>query len=256
MPTRKPMIGIAGGVGPFAGIDLAQKIMQETIAGKDQEHLPLILLSVPDQICDRTEYLAGNTAKNPALALSRVLTQLAEAGATVASIPCNTAHAPAIFDVIKNELKEKNTELVLLNMISEVTDFIKQHYPGKKAGVLSTMGTWKNKVYQQAFEETGISQVLLNEEEQQAVHSSIYHPVFGIKAQSDPVSEEAMAILHEHAEILIARGAELIVLGCTEIPLALKEDQLNGIPLIDANRVLGRSLINWVAPEKLKKQDK
>ena len=64
-----PMIGIVGGVGPYAGLDLTKKIFDQTLAGSDQEHLPVILVSRPDEIADRTEYLLALTAYQRAVAL-------------------------------------------------------------------------------------------------------------------------------------------------------------------------------------------
>ena len=88
-----------GGAGPYAGLDLAQKILQQTRAKIDQDYLPTISISTPADIADRTRFLLGQTTKNPAHAIFRNLTELAELGATVVGIPCNTAHAPAIRDV-------------------------------------------------------------------------------------------------------------------------------------------------------------
>lgn len=246
------MIGVAGGVGPFAGIDLTKKIMEETKAGHDQEHLSVILASMPGDICDRTRYLEGLEKVNPAYALSRVLGILDAAGATVAAIPCNTAHAPAIFGVIREELDRNGCRLVLLNMIEEVTGYLLRHFPGKKVGVLSTTGTWKSRVYQDAFTQAGIAQVKLEETMQELVHSAIYHPDYGIKSIANPVHEQARNILLQAAGQLIGNGAGVILLGCTELPLAITETRLNDIPVVDANRVLARSLIRFEAPDKLK----
>ena len=66
-PTPQPaIIGIVGGVGPLAGLDLQAKIVAQTIAGRDQDHLPVVSLSWPGPIPDRTEYLLGRVAENPA----------------------------------------------------------------------------------------------------------------------------------------------------------------------------------------------
>ena len=114
------MIGIVGGVGPLAGLDLQAKIVAQTAAGRDQEHLPVLSLSWPGPIPDRTEYLLGQVAENPAGALLAQLRLLAAAGASVAGIPCNTAHAPAIFDVVRAGLAAFDRPLRLLHMIDDV----------------------------------------------------------------------------------------------------------------------------------------
>jgi len=51
----------------------------------------------------------------------------------------------------------------------------------------------------------------------------------------------------------VGQGADAVILGCTEIPLALTEPDLHGVPLLDATKVLARALIIAFAPERLKK---
>jgi aspartate racemase len=86
------MIGIVGGVGPLAGLDIFKKIIEETVATKDQEHVPVVLSSQPHRIADRTAFLLGKENQNPAIALKDILLELDKAGARVAAIPCNTSH--------------------------------------------------------------------------------------------------------------------------------------------------------------------
>ena len=65
-------------------------------------------------------------------------------GATVAAIPCNTAHAPAIFDVIRAGVAGFERPLRLLHLIDETADHLAAHYPDLRTiGVLSTTGTWR-----------------------------------------------------------------------------------------------------------------
>ena len=59
------MIGIVGGVGPYAGLDLMRKVFDQTLAGGDQEHVDALLFSLPSGIADRTEYLEGRVEQNP-----------------------------------------------------------------------------------------------------------------------------------------------------------------------------------------------
>lgn len=98
---------------------MQRKILEETIATGDPDHLPVIAVSWPQRIPDRTEYLLGHITDNPARAIVAQLRLLADAGATVAGIPCNTAHAPAIFDVIREGVGAFERPLRLLHMIDE-----------------------------------------------------------------------------------------------------------------------------------------
>src|SRR5690554_3400281 len=107
------MIGIAGGMGPYSGLDLLNKIFDNTLADSDQEHLDAILLSTPSIIEDRTQFLLGNVKVNPAFAITKILLKLERSGATVAGIPCNTAHSDIIFKVIQQELEKAKSKIKL-----------------------------------------------------------------------------------------------------------------------------------------------
>ena len=105
MTQRNDKIGIVGGAGPYAGLDLAQKLLQQTMAKSDQDYLPTVLISTPELIEDRTNFLLGESKINPAYAIFSNLRDLEALGATVAGIACNTAHAPEIRNVFLENLK-------------------------------------------------------------------------------------------------------------------------------------------------------
>lgn len=247
------LIGIVGGVGPFAGLDLTTKVFAQTLAGSDQEHLPVALLSVPGRMADRTEYLMGRVQDNPAFAVTDIILQLEKLGATVVGIPCNTMHAPRIFGVIEENLQEQGSSILLLNMISEVASFIATEFQGlEKIGILSTTGTWKTGIYGRVLEENGLIPVSPLQEAQQQVHAAIYDGSYGIKARSHPVTQRARNQLVRGLRHLKGRGAQGIILGCTEISYALPYHMVEDLPLFDATAILARSLIAQSYPEKLK----
>jgi aspartate racemase len=84
------------------------------------------------------------------------------------------------------------------------------------------------------------------------VHPAIYHPAFGLKAQGNPVTREARQWIEEALRALRQDGAEMIILGCSELSLAITEPALFNMPMIDPTTILARALIREVAPEKLK----
>ncbi len=239
-------------MGPSAGIDISYKIVDQTIASKDQEHLPQILYSEPEIIGDRTEYIMGRISENPAYNIAKILLKLESAGAGIACLACNSAHAPQIFDVITGELSKNNSSIWLLHIIDEVGKFIKHHYPAvEKVGILGTSGTYKTNQYSR-IEGFGLETVNVSPEEQTKVHNSIYHPEYGIKTLGGTVSEKSRHLLTDAAGWLKEKGAGAIVLGCTELPLAFSDKSYKGMPLIDASLVLARALIHAHSPGKLK----
>ena len=251
--NKEKTIGIVGGVGPYAGIDLAGKIFDQTIAKSDQEHLSVILLSFPKDIEERTLFLLGKITVNPAHAIFKIIRRLEETGAFVVGIPCNTVHSPQIFDVIIEKLTKVNSKIKIVNMIDEVAIFIRENYPQiRKVGLLSTTGTYKTKIYNNILEPKGINLILPDEVLQNSINMAIYDPVYGIKAQSSPVTEAAKSKLTEAIKYLQNKGTEAIILGCSEIPLAITDNKIGETLMIDPTLILARALIRSVNPDKLK----
>ena len=86
-------IGIVGGMGPFAGIELMREIFEQTKASRDQEHLPVIQISMPERIVDRTAFLTGQTDVNPALVIGELIDKLEKAGAERLPFSCQASFA-------------------------------------------------------------------------------------------------------------------------------------------------------------------
>ncbi len=108
-------IGVVGGGGPYAGLDLVKKIFDNTAATYDQEHLDVLLVNSPRLIDDRTAYILavrngqGSTdprtdPAHPGRGIVACIKQLTAAGAMIIGVPCNTAHAPLIFNVVAREV--------------------------------------------------------------------------------------------------------------------------------------------------------
>jgi aspartate racemase len=250
---NKKIIGVVGGVGPVAGLDLVDKIFNQTRAKCDQEHLSVLLLSFSQDIADRTAFILGETNVNPAHAIFRIIQKLESIGASVIGIPCNGVFAPQIFDVILEELKQTNSRVKLIHIVDEVAKFIRGNCPEiNNVGVLSTTGTYKARVYVNILESNGIRVVLPDENVQESVHSAISDPMFGIKAQSNPVTDAAKQRIFEAINHLRKKNAEAIVLGCTDLPLAVTEKTIENILIIDSTLILARALIKEVNPDKLK----
>ena len=246
------MIGVVAGVGPYAGLDLLGKILSQTSAGKDQDHLAVASLSQPELIADRTAFLLGETTINPARAIVEQLLKLEQMGATAAGIPCNTAHAPQIFDQIEQGLESAGSALNLLHMIAEVGRELQIALPNvNKVGVLSTTGTAVTRVYPLILEPLGFDMLAVDESVQaEVIHPAIYDPDYGIKACGG-ATEKARDNLLLGVRQLQNGGAQAIILGCTEIPLAIQETRLNGTAVIDPALILARALISAIDPAAL-----
>ena len=132
--------------------------------------------------------------------------------------------------------------------------YIRHRLPqARTSGDVTPKGTYATGLYQDALSAAGFVPLFPDEEGRERVQQAISNTAYGIKAQSNPVTPEARAALLAEAEKLVGQGADAVILGCTEIPLALTEPDLHGVPLLDATKVLARALIIAFAPERLKK---
>lgn len=243
------VIIIGGGVGPLAGVELHKKIIEYTFTdGTDQSHLEVYHLSCSHFIPDRTEFLLGNINTNPARGMFRTI-QIAGRAAkiagkeAVAGIPCNTFHAPKIFDPFLELLQRNRINVAVLHMLKETAAMTRQIAPGAKTiGLMSTTGTRTAGVYNMILQPLGFRIIQVPLELQADLHDSIYNKDWGIKAVT-PVSPRARDNFINYAKLLRDQGAEAIILGCTEIPLALWERKLVGVVLIDPVVALARALI-------------
>jgi len=252
--STKNKIGIIGGLGPYAGIDLLRKICDQTIASKDQDHVPVIMLSMPNHIPDRSEFILKQAKTNPAASVLKQLKTLEKLNVKVAGIPCVTLHAPIIYDEIILRLKQRKSMLKLVNLVEEVVRFIENNFSKhSKIGILCTSGSAKTKIFRHYFLGKTFQLIEPSEYDQVSIQDAIYNPSFGLKARSNPVSKKAREILFNAANKLVDKGCEIIILGCTETPLAFHENKINEAVLIDPNLVLARSLLTYAAPDKLKR---
>lgn len=253
---REKIIGVVGGVGPYAGLYLTSRILDQTKAEYDQDHLPVLLFSMPGQISDRTYFLMGRTCVNPAYGIYEVIRKMEYAGVDVAGICCNTAHAPQIYNTILEKMAKDQCKIKLLNIIDEVVQFIKENLPQViNVGVLSTAAAIQAGVYSSALSVKGLNPVLPSKKIQDLVNRCIYDPEYGIKAYSKPATGTARKGLLRAIDSLIINHAETVILGCTEIPLAINESVIRGKFIIDSSLVLARALIRESAPERLKNME-
>lgn len=238
------VVGIVGGMGPKAGIELLNRITAYTPAATDQGHLSTILMSFPGQIVDRSAYLGGVTAENPAYSIAQIIRKLESAGAEVVGVACNTSHSPKIYNVIVNLLEQANCRVQLVHMPYETCLQVKRAYPyASRVGLMLTNGTYRSGLYQNMLRGLGYQVVLTDRVfQQEVIHRMVYDPVFGIKANPDRISGEVLALRRKAFDLFKEERTDVIILGCTELSLLMDQGDLD-IPVVDSTDVLARALI-------------
>ena len=251
-PDERRAIGVLGGLGPYAGLDLVRWVFDETDAHADQEHLPVALLSYPNRIPDRAAWLRDNSQPSPLPAMMEVLRRLDDAGCAVAGIPCNTAHVPALYDRLVDGLAADGRELQLLHIVDAIVQNVREVAPGAQTiGVLATTASIQNRLHRIGLEAAGLGALRPDPAVQEEVEGAIYAD-WGLKAQSQPPTDRARQALLDAADHLIARGADAVILGCTELPIGVPEADRGGVPFISSTRALARALIRATHPDKLR----
>ncbi len=247
-------IGIIGGVGPYAGLDLCRKIMDNTIAKTDYDHLPLVLLSDPLLVPNRTEYITGKSNINPAYGIIDGFKKLKKSGAEVVAIACNAAHSRQIFDIV-TDWNNKEGNLTIVSIIDETVSALKRSKRIHSVAMLSVTGTYHSKVYENALSDAQFSVTDLSSSLKKKVHDLIWSSQYGIKAFSDPVKPEVKIEFENIINELSRKKIDAVVLACTEIPLAVDTSKKYQSLIIDPTNILARALIRESNPEKLLNPD-
>jgi len=240
----KKTIGILGGMGPEATAYLFELIIKNTKAEKDQEHIPVIIYSNP-KVPPRTDAIF-KTAPSPVPYLLEGVRILQQAGADFIVIPCVTAH------YFYPEVAAQDN-FPLLNLLDETLLWVQRQIPGlKKAGLVSSTGTVKSKLFHDTFGGAGIEVIAPNDGEQAKVMDAIFGK-HGIKGGF--LEGESKKIIINTAEALIQRGAEAIIAGCTEVPLVLKGKDI-AVPLVEPLQIIAEACIVKAGYELRYEQDR
>jgi len=216
------MIGILGGMGTQAGLDFCNKLAMLNRGKIDQEY-PLFILYNKSNIPGRPESIGVQTKKFSDLPrnaqnnikYNKVLKSLLEgckslekSGCKFIVIPCNTAH------YWYADLKKK-IDIPIINMPREVFLHTKKICKkNSKIGLLATEGTLRTKIYEKLFKHEYKLITPLTDIQIKSVNKTIKH----VKMGNIKLAEEA---IKPAINYLIKQKCKKIILGCTELPIAI-----------------------------------
>lgn len=241
--NRAFKVGVVGGVGPAATVDFMQKLVRSTPATRDQEHIKLLVEQNP-QIPDRTDNLLGD-GPDPTVSLYATCKKLEAGEVDIIAIPCNTAHAFV-------ERIQPYLNVPIVNMLTVSVEHLKLAFPDlREVGLLATTGTIRSGVYRKAFEARGLRQIVPSDDMQVRVMNAIYGEG-GVKAGF--TAGECLDDIRAAVEELSGRGVEVILLGCTELPLLLPDAQMysgsgRAVRLVDPTEILARRCVAYARGE-------
>lgn len=231
---RTPLAGIVGGMGPEAGLDLCHKLLDEwrTAGHRGQ---PNFVLTNEDDIPDRTAALLDRGVDFVPAIIER-LKQLKSAGASFGAIACNTVHA-------RIEAINQQTPLPVLNMIELTCCSMAATFDRKeRIGILGTRATIELDLFGKRLRELGLVVIPPDDQTTDLAHQ-------GIRVVKRQGAQEGERWLSRARGRLVDQGATVIIMGCTEIPLAFGLNvqpsyrEMRPHVLIDPTRILAKAMV-------------
>lgn len=226
------MLGVIGGMGPLATADFFRKLIDATPARDDDEHIPVLIHSVPQIPSRPAAILRGGPSPLPALIRAR--DRLLDAGATMLAMPCNTAHH------WYDDLVAGST-VPFVHIVDAVAELLPAG--ARELGIVATRATLRARVFEQRLAGRGIALSAPDD----ATYDRAVQPA--IDAVKRGATEEGGRLLEPVIAAELVRGAAAVVLACTELPIAL--DAIAS-PLrarcIDSTDALARACVrHWAA---------
>ncbi len=230
--STSPLLGVLGGMGPLATVDFLAKLIEETPAERDADHVPVIVYSVPQIPGRPAAILEGGESPLPAM-LAGVRT-LTRAGANRIAIPCNTAH------YWYDELA-RDAGVPIVHIADATCDALATRgLAAKTVGLIATKGTIAAGFFQQRLAARGLRVVLNSDADQNAC---VLPAIAAVKRNRLDAAHE-LAV--RACEQLRAAGAEAVILACTEIPPALEHRKTDVAAIcVDPTRALARACAAW-----------
>lgn len=226
--SQQRTLGVIGGLGPIATSHFMELVIRMTDARTDQQHLDMIIYHTPS-IPDRSSFILDPSRPSPLEPMINLGRRLSEQGVGCIAIPCVTAH------YFHDRLSDEITAPII--HAAEETAIHLEREGIRKVGIMATDGTVASGIFQRQLERRGITRVIPSEERQK----DVMHLIFECIKANKPAD---MYRFRRVAQELRENGAEVIILGCTELSL-IKRDHWIGPGFLDALEVLAQQAVVW-----------
>lgn len=222
------VVGILGGMGPEATVDLMRRLIRLTPALDDIDHIRCIVDNNP-KVPSRIAAIIEGTGESPAPCLADMARRLEAWGADFLVIPCNTAHY--YYSEVQAAVR-----IPVLHMIHLVVDTVVEQIPGvRKAGLLASPAVRITGLYEESFKARGVQVIYPEPFEEERVLKVIGD----IKAGR--TGEDVRKVLVDVVANVASQGAEVGIIACTE--LGVIADQTYPWPVFDAAEVLAGEIV-------------
>ncbi len=216
-------LGLIGGTGPESTIEYYRLLVAKYREQADGHSPPLIINSIDLKLM--VEWMTAGELSKVAGALVVEIEKLRKAGADLAALTANTPH------IVFDELQQRSS-LPLISIVEAACDEVRSRGL-KTVGLFGTRFTMQAPFYPAVFSRAGLNLVLPNDEEQDYIHE-IY---LGQLLKDVFLPETRTRILEIADEMRRRDNIEGLILGGTELPLLLRAEEHNGLPLLDTTRI-------------------
>lgn len=221
-------LGILGGMGPMASLTLYQKLIEQSKASCDQEHLDIFLYSHAT-LPDRSTAIASGDCRDIIAKLTADVRLLETMGADFLAIPCNTSH-------YFYEDMAKSVGIPLLHMVDLTVEEVARQQR-KKVAILATEGTQYSRIYQEALEKRNVLYVdtpcFLQDRVNQLIYGEIKEGKLG--------DRENFQVIEDY---LLGQEVDCIILACTELSVFAQQVALSSLYL-DSLQVLTEEILSF-----------
>ena len=237
MTAMADVLGVIGGMGPLATVDFMGKVFALTPADGDIDHIPMVVTSDP-HIPDRVGPILRGRGTPPTAALREKAAFLESAGATFIAMPCNTAHH--WYDDIAAACS-----VPVLHIAQAAGDALAamQPTPGSVC-IMATSATLVARIYHHRLEALGYACIDPPEE----MMAETVLPGIGLVKKGK--LKTAAGLFRRAIQAQLDRGADVVLLACTEIPPALDVDDPLSARCVDATEALAQSAVDWFLARK------
>lgn len=228
--VSEPVVGVIGGMGPEATVELMRRVMAATPAVDDADHIHMIVDNNP-KVPSRIAALIEGSGESPAPVIAAMARRLERAGADFLVIPCNTAHHywPAAAEAVAVPVWHM-VELTLARIASDVG-------AAARAGMLASPALRRVGLYEPFCAARGLSLVYPERQDE------LLEVIRAVKAGR--VAARELRVLNDAARQLAHSGADALVLGCTEFSLVADRLEVD-IPVFDTLQVLAEQIVSHV----------
>jgi len=228
-------VGVIGGMGPEATVDLMRRVIKATPAHDDSDHIRMIVDNNPT-VPSRIKAVIEGIGESPAPILVQMGSKLEAYGADFLVIPCNTAH------YYLNDIRSA-VSIPVIDMIELTVDAVLRENPALKTlGLLASQAVLQTGLYRKRFGERDVDLVYPQDE----LQGKLMNAIRTIKTGRYGAREKR--ILRSAADNMIQRGAETLILACTE--LSLIADALDPeLKVYDSAQILAEAVVRIAKKE-------